>query len=227
MTDRKNRLKLAVFDLDGTLKQVQSPYSHVHRALGVTEQAETIAARYRRGELDYMQWGQQEIALWRDLPVDRLQAIIATIPYWPGAREFVGQLKASGVRVAIISAGFDVHVRHWAQDLGADQALYNRLQVENGHLTGRFIAAVDGKNKGELVRELQQQWQISPAETLAAGDTWQDTYMFQQAALAIAVAPDDPAVAQKADIHLADGDWRPLWGKIEQLRPGWLPARSD
>ena len=39
---RSHTLKLAVFDLDGTLKSVRSPYDFVHRALGMKAQAAQI-----------------------------------------------------------------------------------------------------------------------------------------------------------------------------------------
>jgi phosphoserine phosphatase len=219
-----SKLKLAVFDLDGTLKQVTSPYSHVHRALGVHEQAARILARYRSGELTYVQWGQEEIALWRGLEVSRLVEIVSGIPYWPGAREFVGRLKAAGITVALVSAGFDVHVQRCAAELGADHAYYNRLGVEDGRLTGAFWAGVNSHNKGQLVRELQARFGATRAETLVAGDNDHDATMFPEAAVSIAVAPADPTVAAAADVVLADGDWRPVWGIIEARRPGWLPA---
>lgn len=218
------QIKLAVFDLDGTLKAVHSPYGFVHRALGVQAQAARIAARYQRGELSYVEWGQQEVELWRDLPVERLMAIIRTIPYWPGAVSFVQRLKAAGVLVALVSAGFDLHVEHCAAELDADLALCNRLGVANGRLTGKFIDRVDNHNKGQLVQGLQLRFGASRAETLAAGDTLADTRMFPHAAVSVAVAPADLAVAEAADLLFADGDWSRAWEMIEAFRPGCLPG---
>jgi phosphoserine phosphatase len=218
-----NRLKLAVFDLDGTLTQVPSPYRHVHHALGVQQQAERILARYRSGELSYTQWGAEEIALWQGLEVARLIEIVSEIPYRPGALEFVGRLKGGGVAVALVSAGFDVHVRRCAAQLDVDHAFFNRLGVEDGRLTGRFWAGVNSHNKGELVRELQARFGASQAETLVAGDNEHDATMFPEAAVRIAVAPSDQVVAAAADLVLADGDWRPVWATIAAARPGWLP----
>jgi hydroxymethylpyrimidine pyrophosphatase-like HAD family hydrolase len=91
-------------------------------------------------------------------------------------------------------------------------------------LTGGFLAGVNSHNKGDLVRELQGRFGATRAETLVAGDIDQDTTMFPEAALSIAVAPADPLVGEAADLLLADGDWRPIWERIEAVRPGWLPA---
>jgi phosphoserine phosphatase len=217
-------LRLAVFDLDGTLTSVRSPYDYVHRALGVKVEAAKIFSRYRRGELSYVEWGRAEIGLWRSLPMKRVTAITRAIPYWPGAVEFVRRLKTTGVVVAIVSAGFDLHVEFRARELDADAVFCNRLGVVDGRLTGEFVGGVDGDNKGELVRALQARFGFSRDETLTAGDTLADTHMFPHAAVSIAVAPGEAAVAEASDLLLPDGDWSRVQELIEALRPGWLPG---
>ena len=217
----KSRCKLAVFDLDGTLKQASSPYQVVHHALGVEAAAAAVYERYQLGELDYAQWGQEEITLWRGLPVSQLLELIRQIPFLPGAQSVVASLHASGVQVALVSAGFDVHVQHCADELGIKEVYHNRLVIADGLLTGDLITTVDSHNKGQLVRELQAKFGIDPAETLVAGDTIWDIPMFAEAAVSIAVAPSDPAVGQAADLLLADGDWNRVPALVEKLRPGW------
>lgn len=219
-------LKLAVFDLDGTLKAAQSPYHFVHRALGVDAEAAQIHLRYQRGDLDYTEWGQQEIGLWRGLPVEQLRSIVRTIPYLPGALCFVRRLKAAGVTVALISAGFGVHVELCAAELSVDVTICNHVEVTGGRLTGELLGDVGNGNKGRLVRELQVRNGVSCAETLAAGDTLADVQMFSEAAVSVAVAPAEPAVAEAADLLLPDGNWARAWELIEGLRPGWLPPRT-
>ncbi len=220
---RPEKLGLAAFDLDGTLVAVPSPYGYVHRALGVQAKAAEIKALYLRGDLTYLEWGQAEIGLWRDLPVARLQQIVRSIPYWPGAYDFVRRLKSAGVVVALVSAGFDVHVKRCATELEVDVAYCNRLGVANGRLTGEYFVEVDSHNKGSLLRELQVRFGLSRTQTLAAGDTLHDTQMFPDAAISVAVAPLEDGVAEAADLLLADGDWSKSWGMIENCRPGWLP----
>jgi len=220
-------LKLAIFDLDGTLKAVRSPYGYVHQKLGVVEQASEIYARYQRGELSYHEWGQHEINLWRGLPIAELKSIISEIPFWPGAVEFVRCLQLFGIKIAVVSAGFDVHVQHCATELGADYVVYNRLGVADGRLTGEFFGTVDGHNKGAFVRDLQSEFQVGRDETLVAGDTSYDVPMFTEAAVSIAVFPSDQEVESAADLLLADGDWTDAWALIERFRPGWLPEIND
>ncbi len=221
--ERPATLRLAVFDLDGTLTPVRSPYDHVHRALGVREEASRIYDRYRRGELTYSEWGQHEVRLWRGLPVEELIRIVGDIPFWPGAVEFVRRLRSAGVVVALISAAFDVHVQSRAEQLEVEVAFFNELGVAGGRLTGEFFDGVDSHNKGELLATLQERFGAEPAETLTAGDTLYDTSMFPWAAVSIAVSPAEPGVAEAADVVIPDGDWSSVWETIQALRPGWLP----
>jgi phosphoserine phosphatase len=217
------QLGLAAFDLDGTLMAVRSPYSYVHEALGVQAKAAEIKARYLQGELTYQEWGQEEVGLWRGLPVDRLLQIVSAIPYWPGAVDMIRRLKAAGVTVALVSAGFDLHVRRRAVELEVDFAYCNRLGVANGRLTGEYFVEVNGRNKGSLLQDLQVRYGACRSQTLAAGDTLHDTQMFPNAAISVAVAPTEDGVAEEADLLLPDGDWSKIWQMIEACRPGWLP----
>ncbi|MBN1314338.1 MAG: HAD family phosphatase [Anaerolineales bacterium] len=226
-TPETERCKLAIFDLDGTLKAVTSPYGHVHRALGVETQANKVYQRYQRGEISYHQWGQEEISLWRGLSVVRLRKILSEIPYLPGAVEFVSRLRANGIRVALVSAGFDVHVQNCAKELDVDFAFFNQLGISSGILTGEFITNVDGHNKGALVKELQTRFGARREETLVAGDTVHDIPMFPEAAVSISVFPAEENVAQAATFSLTDNDWNNAWKLIELFKPGWLPGISD
>ena len=61
-------LKLAVFDLDGTLKQVPDPYVYLHQHLGTLAAAEAFTARGLSGAIDYEEWLRLDASLWRGTP---------------------------------------------------------------------------------------------------------------------------------------------------------------
>ena len=52
-------LKLAVFDLDGTLKQTPDPYVYLHRCLGTMDEADKFFAQGMAGDRP------EEMALYR------------------------------------------------------------------------------------------------------------------------------------------------------------------
>ena len=222
----RSKLRLAIFDLDGTLTAVRSPYRFVSRALGLDTEAAQVFARFQRGEINYRDWGRHEVALWKGVPLGQFIRIIHSIPYRPGAKEFVHLLKATGVSIALISAAFQPHVERCAAELGADVSLFNRLGVFNDRLTGEFFSEIGGDNKGKLARGLLSRFDITREEALAAGDTQGDIPMFSEVAASIVVEPESPEVAQAADLLLPGGDWSRAWTLLEEFRPGWLPSRS-
>lgn len=218
-----SKLRLAVFDLDGTLKAVRSPFHHVSEALGVRVQAENIFLRFQRGEIAYQDWGKLEVALWEGTPEWRLLQILHTIPYRPGAMEFVHRLKAGDVTIVLISAAFEQHVQPSAQELEAE-FVCNSIGIADGLLTGDFVSQIDGRNKGKIINDLQTRFGISRDETLSAGDTAGDISMFSESAISIAVDPECLEVEQAASLLLPGNDWRQAWELIDALRPGWLPS---
>jgi phosphoserine phosphatase len=74
-------LKLAVFDLDGTLKQAPNPYAYLHRRLGTLEAAEAFTARGLSGEIDYEEWLRLDASLWRDTPRSVIERLLRENPY--------------------------------------------------------------------------------------------------------------------------------------------------
>jgi len=203
-----SRIRLAVFDLDGTLTSVRSPFHYISTLLGYGEQANEIADRYRKGEICYKSWGKEIVLLWRGLRESQIIEIASTIPYRTGAIEFIEALKLSGVSIAIVSVAFPQHVMYRSKTLGANFVRCNTLGVEKGYLTGEFTYIVDDQNKKDIIKEIQISNGISLMETIVAGDTQGDIPMFSEAAISIAVDPETELVRESASVCLPDADWR-------------------
>jgi len=56
------RLRLAVFDLDGTLKQARDPFVYLHQRLGTWE-ASSLFQKGLAGELNYEEWLRLDASL--------------------------------------------------------------------------------------------------------------------------------------------------------------------
>jgi phosphoserine phosphatase len=203
---RLPRLRLAVFDLDGTLKEAFSPWRYLHQALGVEEQAAVYRERFFRGEIDYLEWARLDAALWKGAPLAEVQAIFRSSPYRPGVRALFAVLGRHQVPKAIISTGLDVHARQVAADLGIWRTVSNELTVCNGLLTGGVVVHVTEHAKGEVMARLREEAGARPEQCLAVGDGPADLALFAQAGLAVAVCPRDNRVAQAADLVVEDGD---------------------
>ena len=218
-----SQLRLAIFDLDGTLKQARDPYVFLHRRLGTWEASQSFFQKGLAGELDYDEWLRLDAALWRGVPRATMEAHFRQNPYLPGAREMVLALKQAGVRVAVVSTGLSLHAELVQADLGLDRFIANEIFFENGVASGEAHAHVPEGGKGQVVAQLQAEFGVAPDECLAVGDGASDADMFRRVRVGVAVNPSSEAVRAAAHLVLDAPDLRPLLPRLAQIVPGWIP----
>ena len=214
------RLRLAILDVDGTLKEAESPYQYLHEHLGVAHLAEENRTLALADQISYGEWLRRDALLWAGQPVARVRELLARNPYMRGAPELLRALKAAGVVVALVSAGFTLNTDPIMEEFGLDYALANELTVVNGVLNGDALNRVPEGGKALFARELMARLDIAPELTLAAGDTRGDLELFECAGVCIAVNPTIPALrAQASAVFEPD-----LSGAVDWLRTrGYLP----
>jgi phosphoserine phosphatase len=218
----RSHLRLAVFDLDGTLKEAHSPWWRLHQALGVDDRAAVYRARFSSGEIDYLEWARLDGSLWKGTPLATVEAIFRSSPYRPGVREVFALLRQHGVRSAIVSSGLDVQARQVAAELGVWRVVTNEVVVRAGRLTGEVAVHVTEDSKGQAMAQLRAEAGARVEECLAVGDGPADVDLFAQAGLAIAVCPRDERVRRAAHAVIEDGDLSaviPLLRERFQLKP--------
>lgn len=199
-------LRLAFFDVDGTLKLERDPYMALHRWAGTAEQGAALLAAFRRGEFDYHEFARRDPALWAGLPAAEADACFAALPWAPPARALAETLRIAGVALILVSSGLDRHVRQVAEAIGAEAWVANELEVAGGVLTGRMTVNVTWDGKGEVVCRLQRERGVGPESCLAVGDGPGDLGMFAACGLRIAANPASDAVSSAADFVLGEGD---------------------
>ncbi len=216
-------LRLAVFDLDGTLKRERDPYVYLHRRLGTWEASLTFFEQGRQGLIPYAEWLRLDASMWVGVERRRLERLFAENPYLPGAREAVRELKRRRLVVALVSTGLSLHAEQVARELGLDAAVANEILFWDGRVSGETRMVIPEGGKGPVVEMLQARFGVGPEGTLAVGDGESDVAMFERAAVAVAVAPTGLRVREAAHIVLERPDLRDLIPRLEALAPGLLP----
>jgi phosphoserine phosphatase len=214
-------VRLAVLDVDGTLKQAESPYQYLHARLGVEHLAEPNRVLARAGLISYAEWLRRDALLWAGQPVAHIRRLLRENPYLPGAPELLRTLKGAGVAVALVSAGFTLNTDPILAEFGLDYALANELTVVDGLLDGGAINHVPEGGKAVFACELMERLGIPPHLTLAAGDTAGDLELFECAGVRMAVNPTSERLRALADVTFESD----LTGAVPWLvAGGYLPA---
>ena len=190
--------RLVVMDVDSTLIQdevIELIAAHAGRAAEVA----AITERAMHGELDFAASLHERVAHLAGLPASVLDDVREQVRLTPGARTLVRTLKRLGFTVGLVSGGFIEIVRPLADLLDIDHAEANRLEVVDGHLTGRVIGAVmDRAGKAAALRRFAAAEGIALARTIAIGDGANDLDMLDAAGLGIAFNAK-PVVRAQAD----------------------------
>jgi phosphoserine phosphatase len=212
------RFRLALLDLDGTLKQERDPYVYLHRCLGTEAQSQEFFRMGLAGEISYAEWLRRDVQLWAGQPLERLRSLFRDSPYLPGGPELLRALKRADVYVALISTGLSLHAEMVRAEFGLDCAVANEALVADGRLTGEVRERLPEGGKGAVADQLMAQMGVASPAVLAIGDSSSDIALFERAGLSVAVQPSSDQVRAAADIVLEAPDLRPLLPLLAEMR---------
>jgi phosphoserine phosphatase len=194
--------RLVVFDMDGVLADIQSSWVYVHSHFGVNNDHSLYA--YLRGEIDDLEFIRRDIHLWKDrdpeVSLDKIRRVLASVPLMPGAAQAVGQLRKSGIKTAIVSAGIDLLAERITSELDIDHQVANGLITDSkGKLSGEGVLRVRLMDKGDAVAEVGGLFHVKQKDIVSVGNSHYDISMFRRSGKGIAFHPSDEEVKESAD----------------------------
>ena len=190
----KNSLKLAIFDIDGTLRRVRDPWIHLHNHLGVADLAKEFPARWQRGEISYDEWAELDAALWRGYARDKIVEALKLNPLRVGARRLVDWFNSRSIPCVGISSGLAVFNEVTAQELNIKEIISNELQFEDHICNGKIAIQVNEENKGQVMDKILQRYSTAEEQVVAFGDGTADIPLLQKAGLGVAICPSNELV---------------------------------
>jgi len=187
MPAKKDRFKLVVFDLDGTLTRERSIWEYIHIRLGKWYGfAEAYQKQFLAGRISYEEFCEQDARVWKGMTVDELLEIVKTVSFHPGADELIAYLKQRGLKLSVVSSGLSL-LSDWVhQKYGFDFSVSNHLLQQDGVLNGKVKIQVYYDQKGEWVKKILERFRVKPEEVIALGDSVGDIDMFQMVGFSVA-----------------------------------------
>jgi phosphoserine phosphatase len=197
--------RLLCMDVDSTFVKGEF-IDELANLCGVKEQVAAITARAMQGELDFEASLRARVELLRGLKVSRARELCDHFDLTPGAADLVTTVKQLGIRVGLVSGGFDFFVETLKTRFDLDFAFANELEIEGDAFTGRVIGTVvDSNRKAQILKDMSHVFGIRLAQTIAAGDGANDIEMLKAAGLGIAYQAK-PKLQEVADTRFNQND---------------------
>jgi phosphoserine phosphatase len=166
-----------IFDLDGTLTKVASPWQYVHERLGVWD---TTACHFLNewlaGGISYEEFCRRDTRLWNGRTLGEIHGFLDEIDFNRHVPAVVEQLVARRIPSIIISSGFKYVAAKIQQQCAWDPLLIYANELVDGpmvqiNVSGDFLNPL---SKKALAEQALKTVGSSMVETLVVSDTRRD-----------------------------------------------------
>ena len=200
---RRGAKRLVLLDVDSTLIQ-QEVIDLLAKRTPHQAEVSRITDQAMRGELDFDQALRARVSLLKGLPESVIADVRSEISLSPGAKTLVRTLHHLGHKVGIVSGGFIDVIAPLADDLNLDFVLANKLEINQGKLTGNVLGEIiNRKRKAQALRDFAKQEGVDITQTVAVGDGANDLDMIDLAGLGIAFNAK-PVLRESADSSITN-----------------------
>lgn len=180
-------LKLVAMDMDSTLITIEC-IDELGDLAGKKAEIAAITQRAMRGELDFPGALHHRVAALAGLLESGLLRVYEErLKLTPGADKLLKTCQDHGVKLLLVSGGFTFFTERLKARLGLDYTIANRLEIENGRLTGRLLGEIVGAEaKARKFREIMAELNAQKEQTVAIGDGANDLKMMDEAGCSVA-----------------------------------------
>jgi phosphoserine phosphatase len=215
------RYALVAFDVDGTLVDSEDGkvvWQLLNRRFGADDGSEALLFEsFCRREITYAQWVELDIRGWRDAGATRqaiAEVILDKLRPVRGARETIEALRASGLKVVVISGTLDLTLELLFPDSPFEETFTNRIWFDElGRIAGWEATPYDMEGKARGLEVMAGRFGVPLDRTVYVGDNWNDLGVMARAGLAVAFQPKHADVARAAHAVLRED----LRGLLELL----------
>jgi phosphoserine phosphatase len=170
-------VKAVIFDLDGTLTTIPSPWRYVHERLGVWENtACAYLDEWMSGRISYDEFCRRDADLWRGRSVDDIYSLLDEIAFNRHTPAVVEHVMSKGIPSIIISSGFHYVASKIQTQWGWQPLVIHANELVDGpevriNVSGDFASPI---SKKALAERTLATFGARLSDTLVVSDTSRD-----------------------------------------------------
>lgn len=193
-------IKLASFDMDGTVLEHNSSWVAIHQKFGTEHLGAASLRLYTEGKIDYREFMRRDIASWpKGVTKSEIAQILSGYKLRREAPSVFEELRRREIGTALVTSGIDILAEEVAEKLGIDYCLANGLRFDRmGVLLPAGVGKVDPTRKDLAYKKLLAKIGVPAKKTIAVGDTIYDLAFLKSAGLGFMLAHTtrvpDPAI---------------------------------
>ena len=159
----------------------------LHKSFNTLEQGKILTEKYLHS--DYPRLVEEVVVnLWKGRDAKPYFDLVNSLEYLPGVKQMFDYVKSKGFISALISASSIEVARRVQKDFGVDHIFANELIIRDNKVSGEFLWPLGAgkEKKADIIRNLCNDLNISPNETIYIGDSDKDIEAFKEVGLSIA-----------------------------------------
>jgi phosphoserine phosphatase len=189
-----------IFDLDGTLTRIPSPWRYVHERLGVWD---SVACNYLEewlsGGISYEEFCQRDTRLWNGRRVDEIHSYLDEIEWNRHVPAVVESLVSARIPSVIISSGFKYVAAKIQEQCGWDPLQIYANELTDGpvvqiNVSGDFTSPISKKALAEVALASVG---AKMSDTLVVSDTTRDLEQLSDCGYQLHVVAEDDLLRVK------------------------------
>jgi phosphoserine phosphatase len=183
-------IKLAAFDLDGTILQHNSSWVAIHKHFRTEDKGAASLKLYTEGRIDYREFMRRDISSWpKGVKRDEIEGILSGYKIRDDAPATLDGLRSRGIKTALVTSGIDILAEKVAAELRMDHWIANGFKFDrDGTVLPEGVGRVDPTRKDLAYKRLLSKVGIPCKRTIAVGDTIYDLAFLKSAAIGFMLA---------------------------------------
>ncbi|UCH42183.1 MAG: HAD family phosphatase [Dehalococcoidales bacterium] len=184
-------IRLACFDLDGTLVTETNTFRFIAEKLGFLDMILEYEEKERLGLLpDNKKVAQDTANLFKGISTETIKELLSDVPRIANIEPTVTELKKRGLILILASIQWDFLVEPFATEYGFDSYCGTGMKIQNDILTGELENFCTAQDKLQYFLSVCNDYNIPASDTIAIGDSKSDHPVFKEVGTSIVLNAD-------------------------------------